>query len=237
MTALRANSHSILFTTICMKTALIIGATGLTGSNLLHLLLVDLRFEKIIIFVRTSTGITHPKLEEHIVRFDQPGEWVDLVKGDVLFSAMGTTLKKAGSKAAQYAVDFTYQYAFARAAFVNEVPVYVLVSSAGADAKSLFFYMKMKGELEEAVRKLSFERTRILQPGPIDGPRAEKRSLEKAVFRVIRFLNQLGLCAQYRPIEGADLARAMRNAALLPDPGVLEYRLSAVFELAEGNRE
>jgi uncharacterized protein YbjT (DUF2867 family) len=220
-----------------METALIIGATGLTGSNLMHLLLLDLRFEKVIIFVRRSVGITHPKLEEHIVRFDHPEEWQDLVKGDILFSAMGTTLKKAGSKAARYEVDFTYQYAFAKAAFVNEVPVYVLVSSAGADAKSLFSYMKMKGDLEEAIRKLPFERVRILQPGPIDGDREEIRSLEKAVFRVIRFLNQWGLCGQYRPIEGAELARAMRNAALLPDPGILEYRLSAVFELAEGNRQ
>ena len=214
-----------------MKTALIIGATGLTGSSLLHLLLTDLRFEKIVIFVRRSTGITHPKLEEHIVRFDHPEEWSDLVKGDVLFSAMGTTLKKAGSKAAQYEADFTYQYAFAKAASENAVPVYVLVSSAGADAKSLFFYMRTKGELEDAVRGLPFERSRILQPGPIDGDREEKRALEKTVFRVIRFLNQLGLCGQYRPIDGTELARAMRAAALLPEPGILEYRLSAVFEL------
>jgi uncharacterized protein YbjT (DUF2867 family) len=219
-----------------MKTALIIGATGLTGSNLMHLLLADLRFDKVIIFVRRSVDITHPKLEEHLVRFDHPEEWQHLVKGDVLFSAMGTTLKKAGSKAAQYQVDFTYQYAFAKAAFAGEVPVYVLVSSAGADAKSLFFYMKMKGELEDAIRKLPFERVRILQPGPIDGDREESRPLEKVVFRVIRFLNQLGLCAQYHPIEGVELARAMLNAALLPDPGVLDYRLSAVFELAEVNQ-
>jgi uncharacterized protein YbjT (DUF2867 family) len=121
-----------------MKTALLIGATGLTGSHLLHLLLADLRFEHIIIFVRRSTGIVHPKLEEHIVRFGHPEEWKHLVKGDVLFSALGTTVKLAGSKEAQYKVDYTYQFQFAAAASANGVPSYVLISASGANAKCSF---------------------------------------------------------------------------------------------------
>jgi len=218
-----------------MKTALIIGATGLTGSYLVHLLLGDVRFGKVIIFVRRSMGIRHPKLEEYIVRFDLPQQWEHLVQGDVLFSTMGTTKRKAGTKEARYQVDFTFQYAFARAASINKVPVYVLVSAAGADPSSLFFYMKTKGALEAAIRVLAFERIRIIQPGPISGNREEERPLERASLGLIRFLNRLGLCGQYHPIEAAELATAMRNAALLPEPGTLEYRLSAVFDLATGS--
>lgn len=216
-----------------MKTALLIGATGLTGSRLLHLLLADFRFEYVIIFVRKSTGIVHPKLEEHVVRFDRPGEWRDLLRGDVLFSCLGTTLKAAGSKEAQYKVDFTYQYAFARAAASSGVPSYVLVSASGADAKSLFFYLRMKGELEDAIRALSFQRIRILEPGPIMGQREIERPMEQFSLRIIRFLNRLGMGGQYRPIPAEELARALRNAALMEAPGTAVFRLSSVFDLAE----
>jgi uncharacterized protein YbjT (DUF2867 family) len=217
-----------------MKTALLIGATGLTGSQLLSLLLADLRFEEIIIFVRRSTGITHPKLQEHVIDFDHPEQWTHLVKGDVLFSALGTTIKVARNKEAQYKVDFTYQYAFAKAAVQNGVPAYVLISVSGANAKSLFFYLRMKGELEDAIRALPFPQIRIIEPGPIAGERSVKRPLEQFSFKVIRFLNKLGMGDQYRPIEADVLARAMRNAALRPEPGLEVFRLDEVFELAEG---
>jgi uncharacterized protein YbjT (DUF2867 family) len=217
-----------------MKTALILGATGLTGSNLLQLLLVDLRFEHVIVFVRRSTGISHPKLEEHIVPFDRPDEWNHLVKGDVLFSALGSTLKDAGSRDAQYKVDVTYQLDAAKAASANGVPSYVLISASGASAKSFFFYLRMKGELEDAIRELSFEKIRIIEPGPIEGQREVERPFEKISFRLIRLLNRIGMGGQYKPIAGAELAKAMRNAALLPDPGIQVFRLASVFDLAEG---
>lgn len=218
-----------------MKTALIIGATGLTGSHLLQILLADLRFEHIVIFVRRSTGIIHPKLEEHIVRFDHPEEWSTLVKGDVLFSTLGTTLKLAKDKPAQYQVDVTYQFSFAKAAASNNVPTYVIVSSAGANAHSLFFYLKMKGELENAVRELPFERIRILQPASIVGNRPIPRPFEKFSLQLVRLLNRLGLGGQFRPIEAGELSKALRNAALLPEPGIQVFRLSSIFDLADDN--
>ena len=98
-----------------MKTALLIGATGLVGGALLDLLLNDNRFEKVKVFVRRSTGESHPKLEEYQVDFDTLLTWKEFLKGDVLFSALGTTLKKAGSKEAQYKIDYTYQYELAKA--------------------------------------------------------------------------------------------------------------------------
>lgn len=228
-------SGLVTFPTRNMKTAIIIGATGLTGSHLLQLLVGDLRYEHIVVFARRSTGLVHPKLEEHIVRFDHPEEWKHLVKGDVLFSALGTTLKAAGGKEAQYKVDVTYQLAFAQAAAENGVTAYVLISASGANAKSFFFYLRMKGELEDAVRTLPFTCTRIIEPGPIEGERATQRPFEQVSFRIVRFLNNLGMGRQYRPIQAAELAKAMRNAALDDEPGIQVIRLSAVFDLAEEN--
>ena len=91
-------------------TAIVIGATGLVGSELVQQLLDDERFSLVKIFVRRSFGKQHPKLEEHIIDFDKIHEWGHLVSGDVLFSALGTTLKQAGGKEAQYRIDYNYQY-------------------------------------------------------------------------------------------------------------------------------
>src|SRR6476619_3817620 len=96
-------------------TALVIGATGLVGNELVQQLLADDRFGSVVVFVRRTTGIQHSKLKELIINFDEPQNWNNLVKGDVLFSALGTTIKKAGSKEAQYKIDHNYQFEFARA--------------------------------------------------------------------------------------------------------------------------
>ena len=109
------------------KVANIIGSTGLVGHQLLTQILDHPEFEKVRIFVRRASGISHPKLEEQIIDFDLPESWKHLVKGDVLFSTLGTTIKTAKTKENQYRVDFTYQYEFAKAASENGVPAYLLV--------------------------------------------------------------------------------------------------------------
>jgi uncharacterized protein YbjT (DUF2867 family) len=214
------------------KTAILIGATGLTGSHLLKSLLTDERFGKVVVLTRRATGHSNPKLEEHIVDFNVPESWQELVAGDILFSAMGTTLKQAGGKPAQYRVDFTYQYEAAKAAAANKVPVYVLVSSVGANADSLIFYSKIKGELEKEVRKMPFVAIHILQPGPLEGQREKERPTEKTSLRMMRMLNAIGLMRGYRPVAGTVLARAMINAGLDSSPAIKVYRLLDVFRLA-----
>src|SRR5215207_7818097 len=122
------------------RTAIVIGATGLVGSELVKQLLTDGRFSEIKLFGRRMTGVVHPKITEHLIDFEKPEQWRHLVKGDVVFSALGTTLKQAGSKEAQYKVDHDYQYDFAEVAAENGVTVYVLVSSAMANERSRIFY-------------------------------------------------------------------------------------------------
>src|SRR5512133_259771 len=200
--------------------AVVAGATGLVGSELLRLLLADDRFAAVAVLGRRATGASHAKLSEHVVDFDAPDAWAALVRGDVLFSALGTTIRAAGSQAAQYRVDHGYQYAAARAARGNGVPACVLVSSAGASPRARIFYSRMKGELERDVEALGFERTRILRPGMLDGDRREHRTGEQLALRILRPLSAL-LPAPARPIHATIVARAAIAAALDPAPGVV----------------
>jgi uncharacterized protein YbjT (DUF2867 family) len=216
-----------------MKTAIIIGATGLVGNHLIHLLLHDDRFSRLVVFGRRSLGIQHDKLEEHIIDFEKPAEWMHLVKGDVLFSALGTTIKQAGGKSQQYKIDYTYQYEFAQAAAQNQVPAYVLISSASASPHSKIFYSRMKGELERDVKSLPFKSITIIQPGLLHGDRKEERFGEQMAYKVLNAVNAIGLFKPYRPIAGKTVAMAMRNAGLQSTPGVHTYTLAQVFELAK----
>jgi len=156
------------------QVANVIGASGLVGQQLVGQLLNHPDFKKVRIFVRRKCGITHPKLEEQLIDFDTPEIWKHLVKGDVLFSTLGTTIKTAKTKENQYRVDFTYQYDFAKVAADNGVSAYVLVSSMGASSKSSVFYSRIKGELEDAVSKLNFRKLIIFRPSILDGNRQEK---------------------------------------------------------------
>jgi len=217
--------------------ALIIGATGLSGSALVQLLLEDANYKKVHTLVRKSSNLKHPKLTEHLVDFRDEQQLKSILVGDVLFSAMGTTRKQAQSKEAQFEVDFTFQYRCAKLAAENGVPYYALVSSVGANAQSSLFYPRIKGELEEAVRELPFKRMRILRPGPLTGNRKDKRIMENIGVAVVRFFNKLGMWRSYTPAEGQDIARALRNSiADNPEKRELIYTLHKVLELAKGKR-
>ncbi len=213
----------------------LIGATGLVGSALLRLLLDDDRVASVAVLGRRKTGVAHAKLAEHVIDFDAPASWTNGVSGDALFSALGTTLKTAGSEAAQYRVDHDYQLRAAEAARRNGVPAYVLVSASGSSPGSRIFYSRMKGELERDVEALGFERTRILRPGLLDGDRKEDRPAERWTLRVARPLAAL-LPASVRPIRAEVVARAALAAAFDPSPGLARYEGRALFALGEGGR-
>ena len=191
--------------------ALLIGATGATGSDLLDLLLDDNEVESVDIFVRRDTGIVHPKLTVHVIDFEKPEKWSHLVKGDILFSCLGTTRKDAGSKNAQWKVDYDYQYSFAKAARENGMGCYVLVSAMNASSKSRFFYSRMKGELDDDVTKLGFPRLLIFKP-PSLIRKGSDRNMEKMGVKVIGFFNRLGLMKSLKPMSTDVLAKKMLDA-------------------------
>ncbi|MCC5941902.1 MAG: NAD-dependent epimerase/dehydratase family protein [Balneolaceae bacterium] len=213
--------------------ATIIGATGLVGSELVNLLLLDDRIQEVVVFGRRTLGFNHEKLQEHIINFDKSEEWRELVSGDLFFSTLGTTMKQAGSKEAQNRVDYTYQYEFAKAAAENGTPVYVLVSAASANPESRVFYTRMKGELERDVKKLNFSATHIIQPGLLHGNREDTRFGENLAFHLLNAVNRIGLMKSYRPIHGKTVAKAMINAALSNKSRIHQYTLEEVFDLAD----
>ncbi|KMQ59208.1 semialdehyde dehydrogenase [Chryseobacterium sp. BLS98] len=212
--------------------ALVIGATGATGKDLVKQLLNDKEFEEVDIFVRKPVDIQDDKLKVHVVDFEKPEEWKDKVKGDIAFSCLGTTLKDAGSKEAQRKVDFDYQYEFAKAAKENDVEDYVLVSAYGANPKSKIFYSKMKGELEEAVKQLHFNKITIFKPGMLERKDSE-RTGEVLGSRVIKFANKLGLLESQKPLPTDILAKAMINSSKIKSNGYSSIKLGNIFCFAE----
>ena len=213
------------------KIATLIGATGLVGSEILNLLLEDEHYQTVKVFHRRSAGISHPKLEEHVINFEEVNEWKHLLTGDEFYSALGTTIKHAGSQEAQYTVDFTYQYEAAKAAAENEVKKYSLVSSAGANHQSRMFYSRLKGELDEAVKGLPFEVTTVLRPSILDGDRNEKRPAEKFGLLMARLFTKIPGLKKYRPILAQKVAVGMINSLRKCPPGYHIFELDEIFYL------
>jgi uncharacterized protein YbjT (DUF2867 family) len=219
-----------------MKTALVIGATGLVGSHLLSQLLADDRFGKVIAFGRRPLETAHSKLDTRVIDFSAPESWSAMVQGDVAFSALGTTIKQAGTQEAQRRVDYDYQFAFAKAAAKNGVPTYVLCSAASANPESGRFYSRIKGELDRDVQTLGFERVRIMRPSLLGGDRKQARTGEKIGSAVLGAFNALGIARKYREIQGDVVAKAMVNAALDPDKGTRIFTLDEIFGEADRAR-
>jgi uncharacterized protein YbjT (DUF2867 family) len=215
-----------------LRKALVLGATGLVGRELLNQLLVDDYFSKVKILVRRSTGIVNPKLEEVIIDFDSPESWASELVGDVIFSAFGTTLKQAGSKEAQYKIDYHYQYTVIRLAFENSVPDCVLVSAPGASIVSKIFYNRMKGELDRDVAKLGFDRLVLIKPSLLLGKRDEVRMGESVGAVIGSVMKWIPGLRKYRPIPGSVVATSMIHSVKNPSGHpITQYHSDQLFQM------
>ena len=194
--------------------ALILGATGATGKELVNELLKNPNFYKISVFGRRVLDIENKKLFKYKIDFSELNKIKKLLSGDILFSALGTTLKQAGGKKQQFLVDYTYQYEFAKIAVENGTKNYSLVSSTGADKNSFFFYPKIKGELEESIKKLPFNKIQIFQPPTLIRQSHLARTGEKIGIKVFNRLNKIGLFKSQKPLPVKILAKIMIDAAL-----------------------
>jgi uncharacterized protein YbjT (DUF2867 family) len=204
-----------------MKTAIIIGATGLTGKALLYQLLEDKQFSTVILFLRKDLNISHPKLVQHCIDFNALETYKDLIKGDVVFCCMGTTIKVAGSQEAFKKVDYTYPTEFAKIAKQNNVTTFCLQSSLGANSKSNNFYLKVKGETEDYLRALNFVSFTSFRPSMLLGNRAEFRigeTIGKIVMQGLSFMF-IGKLKRYKAIHVNQVASAMIKQSKLNKPG------------------
>ena len=206
-----------------MKTALVAGSTGLIGNQLIQLLVEDSGYDSVIAISRKPLPIQHSKLKTVIADLESLDAHKDQLIADEVYCCLGTTMRTAGSKEAFRAVDFDYPLALAKLCFENGAKSFCLVSSLGADPDSFIFYNRVKGEIEQAIGEIGFDRYHIFQPSLLLGDRTEKRAGEdsaKIAYTLIGFL----LPKKYKAIDAVKVARAMIHFSHEKVPGKFIHR-------------
>jgi len=209
------------------RTALLAGATGLVGSQVLELLLADPDWSRVVTVGRRTTSLQHEKLEQRVLDLGALETVSDLPHVDDVFCCLGTTIKQAGSQPAFRLVDHAFVVGLARAGLRAGATQFLLVSAIGADPDSRVFYSRVKGETETAIRKLPYRSIQIFRPSLLLGERPEFRLGERIAMLGAPVLRVLlaGRLRRYRPIQAATVARAMVNVAFESPrgPNVFEY--------------
>lgn len=214
------------------KTALIAGASGLTGTFCLQMLLQHAAYKQVIALVRKPLPTEHAKLQQVQVDFNNPE---NIPFADDVFCCLGTTIKKAGSQANFRKVDYDYVLNVAKAALASGAKRFLLVSSLGASATSGIFYSRVKGETEDAVMQLPYQAVHIFRPSLLLGNRQEQRlgeSMAMAAFKLVGFA-MVGPLAKYRGIQAADVARAMVAVAQQNSSGNHIYLSDEIQQIAD----
>ncbi|MHB1107655.1 MAG: NAD(P)H-binding protein [Lutibacter sp.] len=193
------------------KTAIILGASGLTGQQLLAKLIVDDRYKTIKLFSRKKTENTSSKVIEIVGDLLALENFKEDFTADELFVCIGTTAKKTPDKTQYKNIDFGIPAAAAKLAKENHIPTFIVVSAMGANAESSVFYNKTKGEMEQAVLSEKIKHTYFLRPSIISGNRNENRPMEKIGITIFKLLQPLmvGKLKKYRLIEAENIAKAM----------------------------
>lgn len=211
------------------KTAILLGATGLTGTHLLQILLNDPAFSKIKVFARKQTRYSHPKLEEHIVNVLQLDEQANHFTGDVVFCCIGTTKAKTPDKQRYRDIDHGIPVEAAKLAKANGIGQFIVISALGADVQSKIFYNRLKGEMERDVLAQGILQTNILRPSLIVGNRTERRTGENISKHMMQFLD-FAIPKRYKFIEAKVIAQAMVRLAKqgYPEKVILSDRIKEI---------
>ena len=217
------------------RTALLLGATGLVGSHCLERLLAHDAYARVVTLGRRPLECAHLKLTHHVVDFDRLADASDVMQGDDVFCCLGTTMKQAGSKEAFRRVDYAYPLEAARIAHARGAQQYLLVSATGADTSSLFFYNRVKGEVEEAIAQLDYDGFYVMRPSLLTGDRDETRwgeRLAEGLLNVFSFALR-GPLRRARPTPAADVAAAMVAIAVQQPGGMQVVEPDAIRQWAE----
>lgn len=218
-----------------MKKAILFGATGLIGSQLLQDLLHSSEYEQVTVVARRKTDLSHSKLKHLVGDFHSLPKLKGELVGQDVFLTLGTTRAKTPDQKEYYQIDHDYPVLAAKLSKENGASAVFLVTAVGANAKSSAFYIRTKGEVERDVIALNFPHTHIFRPSMIMGNRAEHRPLEKIFVPVFSCINPvlIGGLSRYRGIDGKDIASAMIRAAQTPSEKVKIYHWE---EMARLNR-
>lgn len=199
------------------KTALIAGSTGLVGSFLLQRLLEDDYYEKVTVLVRKPIDRIHPRLRQVVYEYDRP--FADKVRADDIYCCLGTTIKKAGSKDAFRKVDYSYPLQIAQIAHENGATQYAVVTAMGSDEKSMFFYNRVKGQLEDELKKIPYDGLYIFRPSMLLGKRDEFRAGENIAKILMKLVRPL-LPQNTRAIHASQVAETMFYHVKQTLPGI-----------------
>lgn len=217
------------------RTAIVIGATGVVGKEVVKELSLKKEVSEIITFTRREYDFQSPKVINYVVDFDEIENYSDLFQGEYLFSCMGTTKALAGSIEKQKVVDVDYQLKAAKLAQKNGIHHYHLVSSPGADESSSNAYLQMKGELEEQIKKMDFASRSFYRPSLIVGDRPDFRLGEKVGIVAASILPVIPGLKKYRSIKGSQIAKKMVHEAMKLKRGTHFYELDELFNLKDKN--
>jgi uncharacterized protein YbjT (DUF2867 family) len=219
------------------KTALLVGASGLVGGHCLHFLLQEPSYTHVVALVRRPLSIAHDKFVQHVVEFSELEVLGECLTADDVYCCLGTTIKKAGSQEAFRKVDFDYPIKIAALAQHCGANQFSIVTSLGADPHSRIFYNRVKGEVEEAIRKISFTTFNIFRPSLLLGERTEHRTGEKAGAFIMSGLKYVmgGPLKKYRAIHARDVAQAMVRMAQTNQGGVHIYESNQIQNIADSN--
>lgn len=217
-----------------MARALLVGASGLVGSHCRRLLLADPDWTEVIAFVRRPPETAHPRYHEVSVDFSRL-DATEIDCPETVFCCLGTTLKKAGSLEAQRKVDVDYVVDTARWALARGAKHFLVVSSIGADRRSNSAYLRMKGEMEAAVRALGYPVADVLRPSVLLGERPDFRLAESLGQKLLLLVDPLlhFLMPKYRAIAAEKVARAMVALAEDPQPGFHVHESDAIPRIGE----
>lgn len=213
------------------KTALILGASGLIGGLCLKELEQDPNYQNIIVVCRNTMALSSPKVIQKIVDFSKLSQELQEVKADDVFCCLGTTIRKAGSQAAFYQVDFSYPLEAAKVLQKNGARHFLLVTAMGAKSNSLIFYNRVKGQIEDAVQALGYPALSLFRPSLLLGNRQENRAGEKVSIVLFGCLGFLfcGPLLKYRPIAAENVAKAMLKQANNFNSGVVIIENDKMF--------